>query len=330
MRLLHIQREERHNGPLKITLRDFSGRAAETPHYAILSHRWREEEVLFIDMIGDSTAAQMKNGYRKLQASCNIALDRGVEYLWCDTCCIDKASSAELSEAINSMYMYYAKSQVCIVYLDDIEDNPQDDDFLNRSVWFTRGWTLQELIAPDNVHFFSLGWKSLGTKSSLCRQVSVASGIAEDVLALPSLLNYLCISEKMSWAARRVTTRAEDCAYALMGIFSVHMPPLYVYSLITPITIVHQSRRYGEGAQNAFRRLQLEILQTTTDHTLFAWDSDVCSGDMVSPRLSPQQCLKRWHRKLMACPTTTVSTKRLPLYSWKHLQAACACIECRI
>jgi hypothetical protein len=143
MRLLQIQEDRHSDLPLKLTLRDFIGNESERPRYAILSHRWREEEVLFADMTGDQTAVEAKIGYHKLEACCKVALENGYQYMWCDTCCIDKSSSAELSEAINSMYEYYAKSGLCIAYLDDVEDGPLNGSSFARAVWFSRGWTLQ-------------------------------------------------------------------------------------------------------------------------------------------------------------------------------------------
>jgi hypothetical protein len=143
MRLLHIQEGQHSDLPLKITLCEFIGSESKRPRYAILSHRWREEEVLFADMNGDQTAAKAKLGYQKLEACCKVALGNGYQYVWCDTCCIDKSSSAELSEAINSMYEYYAKSGLCITYLDDVEDGPLNGSSFARAAWFSRGWTLQ-------------------------------------------------------------------------------------------------------------------------------------------------------------------------------------------
>ncbi|KAH7077057.1 hypothetical protein FB567DRAFT_596248 [Paraphoma chrysanthemicola] len=265
MRLIHIQDDGRNDGSLRLSMVELTGSEIDGTPYAILSHRWRDDEVLFVDMAGDGEAARLKKGYSKLMSSCKVAFERGLLYLWCDTCCIDKSSSAELSEAINAMYEYYAKSAFCIAYLDDIEDLPNDEDALTRATWFSRGWTLQELLAPKKLYYYSRDWKKLGSKSGLSRQTSLASGIHENILLVPHLSQRACVSEKMSWAACRTTTRAEDQAYSLMGLFGVHMPPLY-----------------GEGAENAFRRLQLEILQKTNDHTLFAWDSAETSGDMVS------------------------------------------------
>jgi hypothetical protein len=232
MRLLHIQSD--HDGqidsPIKISLGDYIVNESMRPPYAILSHRWRDDEVLFTDMIANDAAAQAKRGYRKLEACSRIALEHGCQYLWCDTCCINKESSAELSESINSMYEYYAKSALCIAYLDDVKDHPYNESEFRGAEWFSRGWTLQELIAPNDLYFYSQGWKKLGTKATWSHSTSIASGVDERVLVKAKFLDKFCVSEKMSWAARRTTTRLEDRAYALMGLFGVNMPPLYVVS----------------------------------------------------------------------------------------------------
>ena len=266
MRLLHISGNPWGDDPLDISLCEFLG--SDVPPYMILSHRWREEEVLFPNMTGpDRTSVMQKKGYTKLETSCKIALQQGLQYAWIDTCCIDKSSSAELSEAINSMYNYYAQAQVCYAYLDDVNlDVLQNENSLDGCAWFSRGWTLQELIAPREMYFYSAQWRSMGSKSSMCRHISVTSGIDEKVLKDPVMLNRVCVSEKMSWAAQRTTTRPEDEAYSLMGLFGVNLPPLY-----------------GEGRQKSFRRLQLEIMHTSTDHTLFAWHSNISTGDMLAP-----------------------------------------------
>ncbi|RBA09112.1 hypothetical protein FPRO05_14352, partial [Fusarium proliferatum] len=122
------------------------------PDYAILSHTWEQEEVLFQDMGHDS--AKSKKGYAKLESCCRAARENGFEYIWDDTCCIDKTSSAELSEAINSMYRYYQEASICYGYLADISTVSE----IPNSRWFTRGWTLQELIAPRSMIFFDKDW----------------------------------------------------------------------------------------------------------------------------------------------------------------------------
>ena len=140
-----------------IEVERFTGKV---PPYAILSHRWEDDEVTLEDMKPGGAGKGMK-GYRKLRISCTMAERQGLNYIWIDTCCIDKTSSAELSEAINSMFRYYEEAKICYAYLSDVASvkipNPWEDntsDFYN-SVWFTRGWTLQELIAPKNQRFYN-------------------------------------------------------------------------------------------------------------------------------------------------------------------------------
>jgi hypothetical protein len=265
MRLLHISGDPLGKDPLNISLCDTIG--SETPPYMILSHRWRDEEVSFSDMTNlDPSKARSKKGYKKIESSCRIALQEKLEYAWVDTCCIDKSSSAELSEAINSMYNWYAQSTVCFAYLDDVENNSSIYWSCKESAWFTRGWTLQELIAPKRLHFYSKNWIDLGTRSVSADVLALGSGVAREVLLDPNTLDNFSVAEKMSWASKRETTRGEDEAYSLMGLFGVNMPPLY-----------------GEGQRRAFRRLQVEIMQTSHDHTLFAWDRESATGDMLAP-----------------------------------------------
>ncbi|KDR77780.1 hypothetical protein GALMADRAFT_245882 [Galerina marginata CBS 339.88] len=223
------------------------------PSYAILSHTWGDGEVTHQD-IGTSAAISMA-GYAKVKKCCEVAIQDGFRYVWMDTCCIDKTSSSELSEAINSMYQWYKSAAVCYVYLSDVQagDDPSDpDSSFSKSRWFTRGWTLQELIAPSSVVFYDSRWTEIGTKYDLQENVSRITRIPCDGLAFQNM-NQFSVAERMSWAALRETTRIEDIAYCLMGIFDVNMPTLY-----------------GEG-QKAFSRLQQEIMNRTDDHSLFVW-----------------------------------------------------------
>jgi hypothetical protein len=247
------------------------------PEYVILSHTWGEEEVSFRDIQGPN-AKEMK-GFVKLQNCCAQAVRDGFDYAWIDTCCIDKSSSAELSEAINSMYKWYKNARICYAYLEDIAipysiPDSQFLEVLRPSRWFTRGWTLQELIAPPIVEFYDRDWNNFGSKNSRQEVLSNITGIEIHVLRGDD--PWACnVAQRMSWASKRTTTRAEDIAYCLMGLFNVNMPLLY-----------------GEGGSKAFNRLQEEIIKGTEDHSLFAWLAhDVqplwtCRGLLAS---SPQE-----------------------------------------
>ncbi|GME40967.1 BRCT domain-containing protein [Neofusicoccum parvum] len=223
------------------------------PPYAILSHRWQADEVLFEDMT--TGLARNKKGYGKIVDSCKQAAKDRFGYIWVDTCCIDKQSSAELSEAINSMYAWYSEADICYAYLADATDgvDPEVDTEFAESEWFDRGWTLQELVAPAHVVFFSSGWVRLGDKASLCEVLSEITWIDGGVLAGAVGPRTLSVAQRMSWAAKRMTTRPEDVAYCLMGLFDINMPMLY-----------------GEG-EKAFIRLQEEIMRASDDESLFAW-----------------------------------------------------------
>ncbi|KAB5513381.1 heterokaryon incompatibility protein-domain-containing protein [Coniochaeta sp. 2T2.1] len=217
--------------------------------YAILSHRWGAEEVTFHEF-GDLTpAVRMKQGFTKILKACETALSvYKLKYLWVDTCCIDKSSSTELSEAINRMFSWYSRSEMCIAYLADVEC--EHEDSLPSSDWFRRGWTLQELLAPSQVHFFDRNWKQLGNRSTLSVIISEITGIPSELLDRggrpPDLARY-SVGSKMCWASWRETTRVEDLSYCLLGLFDVNMPLLY-----------------GEG-ELAFHRLQEAIIRKTTD-----------------------------------------------------------------
>jgi hypothetical protein len=231
-------------------LKEVSG---EIPEYATLSHTWEKKELSFQD-IQERNAKDMA-GFAKVKGCCAQAKLDGFDYVWIDTCCIDKTSSAELSEAINSMYRWYKEGQVCYAYLADVpsgEDLQPIDSSFAKSRWFTRGWTLQELIAPSSLVFYGKDWREIGTKLSLQILVWKITGIPITVLKCGGIEKF-SLAQRMSWASKRHTTRVEDMAYCLMGLFGVNMPMLY-----------------GEG-ERAFERLQEEIMKTSDDHTLFAW-----------------------------------------------------------
>lgn len=229
-----------------IELESFEGKK---PKYAILSHRWEEQESSFDDV--QNKRGREKKGYNKILNCCSQALKDGFKYTWIDTCCIDKRSSAELSEAINSMFRWYKDAEVCYAYLSDVASG----DDLERSQWFTRGWTLQELLAPHHLIFYNRRWVSIGSKMELTKVINRVTGIS--TAALEDLdKDSSCIAARMNWAAGRQTTREEDRAYSLLGLFGVNMPLLY-----------------GEG-DKAFLRLQEEITKYSKDPSIFAWSRD--------------------------------------------------------
>ncbi|KAL9610403.1 MAG: hypothetical protein Q9167_004886 [Letrouitia subvulpina] len=261
---------------------------SDVPKYAILSHRWSSDEVTFKDF--KKGVQRGHEGFTKITLCCKQALRDHYNWVWVDTCCIDKRSSAELTEAINSMYKWYKDAAVCYVYLADVHWE-QSHYLLSGSrrktvmthfcgsSWFTRGWTLQELLAPDNIRFYDQTWQYIGTKNNLANEISDTTGIdlywltmnmpSDDQIprctkavdcrahmnAWTSGRKQPSVATRMSWASKRQTSRIEDMAYCLLGLFDVNMPLLY-----------------GEG-RKAFRRLIQEIIRTTDDDSIFAWTS---------------------------------------------------------
>jgi hypothetical protein len=271
---------------------------AKIPAYSILSHTWADAEVSYQEWIyaqnqrvacmpwgftrdeDEVERIKEKSGFVKIVKACRQAERDGFLWIWVDTVCIDKTSSAELSEAINSMYQWYELSDICFVYLEDVPavqargpilaELATEDSHFRRSRWFTRGWTLQELLAPSELFFLSQAWTPLGTLrralvgkdggpyvDSFGSLISRITGIKTHHLYSRSGFvaeeQHACIAEKMSWASRRKTTRIEDMAYSLLGLFRINMPLLY-----------------GEGAR-AFGRLQEEIIKRSTDKSILAW-----------------------------------------------------------
>ena len=260
MRLIHLETHQ---------LVEFTD-AGAAPPFVILSHTWAEGEVTLQDVkFLPRHELKSRPGWRKIVDFCRAVrqhmeplLDQAIEYGWVDTCCIDKTSSAELSEAINSMFRWYREAVACFVFLADVEatgvgwvTSAQLGDDFERSRWFTRGWTLQELLAPREMYFFNKHWTYMGDKLSTAYRISARTGIDPEVI-LTGAWSSCCTAQRMSWAADRVTSRQEDMAYCLMGLFNVNMPLLY-----------------GEGGEKAFIRLQEEIMKESDDQSIFAWDA---------------------------------------------------------
>lgn len=251
----------------------------KVPRYAILSHTWSRQETTFEEWKARQNARAVNSelgenqGTRKVIEFCDIAASRGYEYAWMDTCCIDKGSSAVLDEEIRSMYQWYENAKLCIVFLADVAPGASRDDF-RRSKWFTRGWTLQELIAPPNVVFFDNNWEEYGSLrfdeilDDVCKTTGIDGSILRRQGQARTKLASTSIAKRMSWASNRETTRIEDEAYCLMGIFNVQMPIMY-----------------GEG-RTAFYRLQKAILETSIDQSIFAWKEDKRSPSLMRGMLA--------------------------------------------
>ena len=242
-----IMRLLKYNNEGEFSFAEFFG--DDIPRYAILSHRWEAEEVTFRDLT-DGTGKN-KTSYNKIQFCGEQARRDSLQYFWVDTCCIDKTNSVELQEAINSMFRWYRSATRCYVYLSDVSSPAFDtndklselpfESAFRASRWFTRGWTLQELLAPRSVEFFSRECNQLGDKQSLQQQIHEITGIPVEALQ-ETFLSRFGVDERLSWAQNRQTTRKEDQAYSLLGIFDVYMPLIY-----------------GEGRDNALKRLLKEI-----------------------------------------------------------------------
>ncbi|KAF4813320.1 Vegetative incompatibility protein HET-E-1 [Colletotrichum tropicale] len=229
MKLIHVD---------NLNIRDFFD---TTPPYAILSHTWEQDEVTFRDV--SQKEVNDKAGWKKITNFCKIVnkyLSEPVEYVWVDTCCIYKSSSEELSEGINSMFRYYQEAVSCFVFLADVihsdPTKPVDTSFESDLVFFDRKW------------------RRIETKINLASRISNTTKI-DEITLISGNWSGASIARRMSWASTRETTRVEDIAYCLLGLFNVHMPLLY-----------------GEGSR-AFIRLQEEILRQSDDYSLFAWDA---------------------------------------------------------
>ncbi|KAI0724412.1 heterokaryon incompatibility protein-domain-containing protein [Cerioporus squamosus] len=237
------------------------------PRYAILSHVWTQEEQSFQDVQALLARSTPQNGSPRDHASAKIrnccirAEEDGFEWVWIDTCCIDKTSSAELSEAINSMFQWYSSATICYAYLADVPatdriHNPQSA--FRRSAWFGRGWTLQELLAPSAVIFLSQDWQVLHHKELIPKLLEEITGIDAAVLSYAELIPDFPVVTRLGWASKRRTSRPEDEAYSLLGLFGLSMPIIY-----------------GEG-RHAFRRLQEELIKRSADHSFFLWGGYLC------------------------------------------------------
>ncbi|TKA34241.1 hypothetical protein B0A50_00221 [Salinomyces thailandicus] len=270
-----------------LSFKDINGTEIAKYAYAILSHRWLLPEAGLELTYKDVLRRNFKGpGYHKIWNACHFALSRGFQWIWIDTCCIDKTSSAELTESINSMWTWYQQAEECYAHLADVPSwlhrngrgvwmeqrapkragrlTAQSQKALSRSDWFRRGWTLQELLAPQLLIFLNSDWKILATKHEMTDSVSAITRIPAYYLRRSHAVSKASVAMRMSWVARRVTARTEDMAYCMLGILDVNMPLLY-----------------GEG-RKAFMRLQLEIIKKSDDESIFAWTTPSKSSGMLA------------------------------------------------
>ncbi|KAL0468091.1 heterokaryon incompatibility protein domain-containing protein [Neurospora intermedia] len=300
------------------------------PAYAILSHTWNGDEITMQNMQQPDARMILQSGnppdtspWKKIQGACEMASQCGYFYIWIDSCCIDKTNSAELQEAINSMFRWYRNSSLCLALLSDVNKSyfQLDRDLQANATlfcrWFTRGWTLQELLAPDHLVFFDVNWEELGSRSEWVSDISKATGIDVRFLLsiewdplkrgnLEAVLRDTSVATKMSWAAGRQTTRMEDQAYCLLGLFDIYMPMLY-----------------GEGTK-AFARLQQEIMRSTDDCTLLAWGyNEPLLGAPISEFPIQCRCCRcdQYHRDHNLTPS--VQDPHLPSCAYADVTTGC-------
>lgn len=244
--------------------------STRAPPYAILSHTWSDYEITYQDVTSGIRPGK-EVGWAKFYHGCRLASRRGYDYIWIDTCCIDKTNNVELSEAINSMYHWYKNAEICFAYLADVSSNVdpfEAGSSFSVSRWFTRGWTLQELLAPCKIIFLAADWTKIGSKTQLVYPISQITGIPSGYL-LGKGLEHASVAMRFSWAADRDTTKPEDIAYCLLGIFDIQMSLLY-----------------GEREAGAFKRLQQKILETSDDQSIFAWK---INKEQIPPKLTTMQ-----------------------------------------
>ena len=268
------------------------------PAYAILSHVWYNEEKK-IELVYDSFESLPRNAngvpqcpkdqnyaksHDKIMKTCQETRKLGegsgkrVDFVWIDSICIDKRNAGERDRAIRSMWRFYGDAACCIVWLQDVEwsknNKPRVDQAFENARWFSRGWTLQELIAPKIVYFFNRSWDLLGTKWSLAAEITSRTRIERKFLK-PEKARSATIAQRLSWAAGRNTTEPEDRVYSLFGLFNVDIE--VKYGGPNP-----REERY----RTAFSLMQKEILRDSTDESLFAWrNPSLKSSGLLAPSI---------------------------------------------
>lgn len=244
-----------------LTLEEFP--EGKNPAYLILSHTWAtnpKEEVLYKDIDQNLDFTHKAAWRKKVQRFCALAVSAGYEWVWIDTCCIDKSSSYEITEAINSMFRWYQSAEFCVAYLTDVRGA-----LSGKPKWFTRGWTLQELLAPKEVHFYDHGWNPIGSRTALSESICRLTRIPSAALSENGVGSFT-IEQRCQWMNGRETTREEDMVYSLLGLLGLSMPA-----------------NYGERFENAKRRLVRTIEDSKNRSTPSYLDGLTLGVQRISP-----------------------------------------------
>ncbi|ETN38886.1 uncharacterized protein HMPREF1541_06927 [Cyphellophora europaea CBS 101466] len=278
-----------------LELADF-GNHLPSAQYAILSHRWGDNEVTYrqymaLDksLLRAQTPRAYSSGLDKILWGCHMARRNNLRYFWIDTCCINKNNEddqTELSASVMSMWKWYHEAAICYIFLAtitlsaaEVERDPnafmewhhskdsEDRDYGRPAEYFRRGWTLQELLAPRRAIFFNATWSFIGSRLQLVDQIYNATNIAKQYINSNEGIRLASIAARLSWAGGRETTREEDRVYSLIGLFDINM-----------------DIRYGEGYERAFYRLQKEIVENDPSEDIFAWTSDkLAKSGLLAP-----------------------------------------------
>ncbi|KAK8017363.1 hypothetical protein PG993_013689 [Apiospora rasikravindrae] len=260
--------------------------------YAILSHRWQDEEVTLPQLPSHARVLRSSHGpmpdqphLEKIRGACQEARNQGYKWLWIDSCCIDKSSSEETKESLNSRFKWYHDASMCITYLADVQHDLTrtdiEDAIFNTpqcqpSEWFSRGWTLQELLASNQLGFYDKHWTRIGTRADSAAVLGRITGIGVTYLTEAEDFQKASVAQIMSWMAGRSTTKEEDLAYSMLGIFEVTMDRGDNSFIMDPL--------YGRG-RDAFIRLQKYLLAWKVDESIFAWRMPQYATKTVDGRL---------------------------------------------
>lgn len=270
-------------------------KARNVPKYAILSHRWEEDEgEITYQMLSAANGLNpglrnfmvdesRKVSWNKIMGTCAKGREQGYEWLWIDSLCINKADSVEMRESLNAMFDYYRDAGVCYSFLKDVDVTASREQIFQRqgcsetSEWFERGWTLQELLAPTSMEFYDGSWRFIGTRHDLRLELKRVTGIDTQYLNGDLKLREASIAERMSWMAGRVTGRVEDIAYSLLGMLppfarqTLFLSQVLILLCCVGIFGVRMQADYGEGDE-AFMRLQSILMDKSIDESIFAWE----------------------------------------------------------